>query len=187
VSTSPAKSFEEASERHEHGREGPRWIPIAAAVLAVLAAISSYFGNLRSTEALVAKNDSIVATTLASDTYAQYQAGRIKYYLAQTAIDSGLSSGANLGKLEATAAKEQVKGAPLLEKARRYEEAAKHDNEHSVHLLHQHETIEVGVTLFEVGIVLVSITALVGSRLLPITAGVAAALGMVFFLYGIFR
>ncbi|GAC1660153.1 MAG: hypothetical protein NVS4B13_08080 [Candidatus Elarobacter sp.] len=185
MSTHAAKSFEEAQERREHGPSGPRWVPIAAAVLAVLAAIAGYFGNLRSTEALVAKNDAIVATTHASDTYAQYQAGRIKYYIAQSALDQGLNPGGNEKKLKATVEHEKPKGAPLLEKARGFEEQAAHHNAHSEHLLHEHETIEVGATLFEVAIVLVSITALIGSRLLPITGGVAAVLGMGFFLVGL--
>ena len=49
----------------------------------------------------------------------------------------------------------------------------------------QHETIEVATTLFEVAIVLVSITALVGSRVLPVSAGIAAALGLGFFVAGL--
>jgi hypothetical protein len=186
VST-PAKAFEEAHERHEHGREGPGWVPLAAAVLAVLAAVSGYFGNLRSTEALVAKNDAIVSTTKASDTWAQYQAERIKYYIAQTALDGGVGPGANTARLKKNAAEEKAKAPPLMEKARGFEEEAVRDNERSERLLKQHETIEVGTTLFEVAIVLVSITVLVGSRLLPFVSGLAAVIGMAFFLLGLTR
>ena len=187
MNTSPAKSFEEAHDRHEHGHEGPRWVPIAAAVLAVLAAIAGYFGNLRSTQALIAKNDAIVATTHASDTYSQYQSGRIKFYLAQTALDQGVNPGGDRAKLAGTADKEGAKGPALLKKAKAFEDEAALQNERSARLLDQHETIEVAATLFEVAIVLVSITALVGSRLLPVTAGVAAVLGMGFFLVGLTR
>lgn len=186
MSEHAAKSFEEAQERHDHaGHGGPRWVPIAAAVLAVLAAIASYFGNLRSTQALFAKNEAIVATTHASDTYAQYQAGRIKYYVAQTALDQGVGPGGDAPKLAETVKGEKAKGPPLLEKARTFEEDAAHQNDRSEHLLSAHETIEVGATLFEVAIVLVSITALVGSRLLPVVAGIAALLGMGFFIVGL--
>ena len=69
--------------------------------------------------------------------------------------------------------------------AHAFEADARRWSERSEQLLRQHETIEVGSTLFEVAIVLVSITALVGSRLLPITAGVAAILGMVFVVAGL--
>ncbi|GAC1583259.1 MAG: hypothetical protein NVS3B7_18690 [Candidatus Elarobacter sp.] len=185
--SNPAKAFEEAHERHEHGRESPSWVSLAAAILAVLAAVSGYFGSLRSTEALIAKNDAIVATTHASDTFAQYQAGRIKYYVARTAMQQGVNPGGDVAALKETIAKEGAKGAPLLEKARAFEEDSKHFNEHSEKLLKQHETIEVGTTLFEVSIVLVSITVLVGSRLLPLAAGAASLLGMIFFLIGLLR
>jgi hypothetical protein len=181
-----AKSFEEAQERHEH-HGGPRWVPIAAAILAVLAAVSSYFGNLRSTQALVEKNDSIVSTTKASDTWSQYQAERVKYYIATTAIDQGVNAGGNAAALADLAKKETAKAPPLMEKAKAFEEAAERHNKRSERLLKQHETIEVGTTLFEVAIVLVSITALVGSRLLPISAGVAAVLGIGFFLFGLVK
>jgi hypothetical protein len=187
VSTHPAKAFEEAHERHEHGREGPSWVPLAAAVLAVLAAVSGYFGNLRSTQALVEKNDAIVATTHASDTWAQYQAERIKFYIAQTALDGGVGPGANAGRLKSNAAEEKAKAPPLMKKARAFEEESVHHNERSEQLLKQHETIEVGTTLFEVAIVLVSITVLVGSRLLPFVGGAAALIGVLFFALGLTR
>jgi hypothetical protein len=183
----PAKSFAEAHERHQHGREGPSWIPLAAAVLAVLAAVSGYFGNLCSTEALVEKNDAIVATTHASDTWAQYQAGRIKYYISQSALDAGVGPAANIARLRKNAAEEKAKGPPLTKKAKGFEEEALHHNQRSERLIRQHETIEVGTTLFEVAIVLVSITVLVGSRLLPIVGGTAAALGILFFVVGLTR
>jgi hypothetical protein len=186
VSAGAAKSFEEAKERHEH-HGGPSWVPIAAAVLAVLAAVSGYFGNLRSTQALVEKNDAIVATTHASDTWSQYQSERVKYYIATTAIDQGVNGNGNEDNIRRLAASEKKKAPPLMTQARAYEEEAKHHNERSERLLQQHETIEVGSTLFEVAIVLVSITALVGSRVLPYTAGAAAVLGMLFFLIGLTR
>ena len=127
MSTTASQTFEEAHERHAHAGEGPRWVPIAAAVLAVLSAVSGYFGNLRSTQALVAKNDAIVATTHASDTFAQYQAGRIKYYIAQTALDQGVTASGDAAKLRDTIAREGAKGPPLLKKAALFEAQAAHE------------------------------------------------------------
>jgi Domain of unknown function (DUF4337) len=182
----PAKVVEEAQERHHAaGEHGPRWVPLAAAILGVLAAITTFVSNLRSTNALIAKNDSIVATTHASDTYNEFQAGRIKYYIYQAAIDTDHSG--NVAKLRATADRETKKGPPLLAKARRFDEQAARDNERSERLLFSHDVIEVATTLFEVSIVLVSITALVGSRLLPTVAGVASLIGVIVFLVGLFR
>ena len=184
---SAAKTFEEAHERHEHGHEGPRWIPVVAASLAVLAAVSGFLSNIRMTAALMAKNDAIVKTTLSSDAYAEYQSSRIKYYIAQTAIDAGIGPNGKISKLRSVIAHEEAKKKPLLEKAQEYVAQAKEENEHSERLLKSHEVIEVAVTLFEISIVLVSITALVGSRLLPWVAGVASAAGIVILLIGLTR
>ena len=184
--SSPAEAFKEAHERHEAaGEHGPRWVPLAAAILAVMAALSGFLSNLRSTAALVAKNDAIIATARSSDTYAQYQAGRLKYYVYQAAVDAGTAH--DPAKLRATAAREVAKGPPLLKKGEAYQAAAERYNEKSERLLGSHEIIEVATTLFEVSIVLVSITALVDSRLLPIVAGVASGIGLVIFLIGAFR
>jgi hypothetical protein len=185
--TTPAQSFEEASERHARGSDGPRWVPVAAAALAVLAALGGFLSNLRSTGALIAKNDSIVATTRASDTYNEYQASRLKFYISQSEIDAGVGPGGSVARLKDNVKHQAAKGPALLAKAREFEHEAERANVRSEHLLGQHETIEVATTLFEVSIVLVSITALVGSRLLPIVAGVASALGIAIFAYGLLR
>jgi hypothetical protein len=179
-----AQTFHEAQERHEHGRDSAeKWVPVFAAILAVLSAVSGFLSNVRSTAALVAKNDAIVATAHASDTYAQYEAERQKFYAYQSLVDAGIVK--NVAKVRATADREAKKAPPLLAKAHRFEELSAHHDAHSDSLLASHERIEVAATLFEVAIVLVSISALVGSRLLPITAGVATAIGLVIFVAGL--
>jgi hypothetical protein len=182
----PAKVVEEAHERHHAaGEHGPRWVPLAAAILGVLAALTTFFSNLRSTGALIAKNDAIVATARAADTYSEYESGRIKYYIYQVAVDT--TRGGDVAKLRGVADHESQKGPPLLARARAFDEQAARDNEHSERLLVSHEIIEVATTLFEVSIVLISITALVGSRLLPAVAGTASAVGVIVFLIGLVR
>jgi hypothetical protein len=183
-----SKTFEDATERVKAaGEGGPRWIPVAAAALAVLAAVSGYLANVRATHALIAKNDSIVATTRASDTYNEYQAERLKYVVVETALEAGTGPSSDVAKLRATADREAKKGPPLLKIAQSFDRRAEELDQKSEHLMDQHETIEIGSTLFEVSIVLVSITALVGSRLLPIAAGAAATLGLLSFIVGLLR
>jgi len=164
-----------------HGHEGPRWIPVAAAVLAVLAALSGFVSNLRATAAVIEKNDAIVAVSRAADTWSEYEAERIKYYVYQSQIDGGNER----PKLRQTAAREAKKSPPIAARARAYEHDADEHNRASEHVLAQHETLEVATTLFEVAIVVVSISALVGSRLLHIVAAVAAAIGLAVFFAGL--
>jgi hypothetical protein len=183
-----AKVFEESKERVEAAHEGgERWVPVAAAVLAVFAAVSGFLSNQRSTQALIAKNDSIVATTRAADAYNEYQAARLKYAVAETALDAGVRPGGDAAKLTAAATHEERKAPAALRKAQEFERQAVQLDDRSERRLRAHETIEMGSTLFEVSIVLVSITALVGSRLLPIAAGIASALGIICLIYGLLQ
>lgn len=184
--TTPADAFQEARERHAAaGEHGPRWVPLAAAILAVLAAVSGFVANTRAAEALNSKNDAIIATTRAADTYNEYEARSIKEHIYQAAIDAGTAR--NPVPLRAIVVHERAAKVPVLRRARAFEADARRDSAESDRLLAAHEVIEIATTLFEVAIVLVSITALVGSRLLPIAAGAAAACGLVVFALGAAR
>jgi hypothetical protein len=184
---SPAEHFQEAQERHEAaGEHGPRWIPLAAAVLAVLAAISGFVGNLRATASLSAKDDAIIATTRAADAYNEYESRSIKQHISEALLESGLA--VNAAKLRASADHEASGKDPLQRKAAGFERDAALDAARSEHMLVAHETLDVATTLFEVAIVLVSITALAGSKwLLPITAATAAGIGVIVLIIGVLR
>lgn len=187
MSFEPHKAFEEAAERHEHaahgGGRGARWVPIAAAILAVLAAIANLVGSQRSTSAIVSKNEAILFTARASDTYNEYEARSIKQHIYEAALATG--SAREPAKLAAVAKHERTAKVPVLEKARGFEEEAKLANERSERSLKSFETIEVGVTFLEVAIVLVSISALASTPFLTIVAVLASAVGIVIFLMGL--
>lgn len=175
--SSPIEQFRETAEQHGHEGRGPRWIPIAAAVLAVLAAISGFLGNLRATSSLTAKNDAVIATTRAADAWNEFEADSIKQHIYEAAIVAGRS--VNAAKLSAVVESEKRKKGPIAAKAHGLEHEAEADNARSERLLQQHEYFEIGSALFEVAIVLVSITALAGSRLLPVMAALATVVGLI--------
>lgn len=178
------KAFEEARERTEHGwLHGSRWIPIAAATLALLAAVTALLGNLRVTQSTMAKSDAIIAMTRAADTYNEYEASSIKQHIYEAVVAGGAAREPD--KLRSVAKHEAAKKPPLLTKARAFEAEALRNTERSEHLLFSHEILAVATTLFEISIVLVSITALVGSRLLPIVAAVASAIGLSVAIFGL--
>jgi hypothetical protein len=161
--------------------EGPRWIALAAAVLAVLAALCGLLSNLRVTQSTMAKSDAIIHTAQASDTYGEYESRSIKQHVYEAAVAAGARDPA---KLQAIAQHESAGKEPLLKKAKALQEEALHDTERAEHLLHAHEVLEVATTLFEVAIVMVSIAALVGTRLLPLVAAIATGSGLIVGLYG---
>ena len=157
--------------------KAPRWIPIATALLALLAAVTGLLGNLRVTQANFAKSNAIIATTHAADTYNEYESRSIKGHIYEAAIASGTARDPRA--LERIAEHESAGKPALLKKAKAFEVEAQQFSERSEHILTSHEILEVSTTLFEIAIVLISVAALVGSRLLPLTAGVAGVVGAV--------
>ncbi len=71
-----------------------------------------------------------------------------------------------------------------MDKAKRYEAQAAALNGRAERFLRAHEVLEVSTTLFEIAIVLVSITALVGSRLLLLVSAAAASIAIAVLIAG---
>ena len=178
------KAFEEAHERGEHG-SAPRWIPIAAATLALLAAVSGLLANFRVTQSSHAKADAIILFAKASDAYGEYEARSIKQHISEAVAD--LEPGGRASAARAVAAHEKSGKSALLEKAKTFEADSQHATERSEQLLVSHEILEFATTLFEVAIVLISIAALVGSRLLPTIGFAASGIGIVVAIVGFLR
>jgi len=181
------KALEDAERRHEHAlKEERRWIPIAAAVVAVFAALATLFSNQRSTVALVAKNEAILAQAKASDQYNYFESKRIKYHLYAAFADAHVTSNVQGERhLRSVAQKEEQEAKPILADARKLERESLADQERSEVALKSHEVLEVAVTLFEVSIVFVSISALTTTRVLAYVAAASTAVGMVFLFLGL--
>jgi len=182
-------TFEEASEIGGHGphqaRHGARWVPIAAAILAVVTAIFTLFTAQRSTESLVEKNEAILQTTRASDAYNEYEARSVKEHIYESLVQAGVAR--NTAALERVAQHERAAGKPAFAKAKLAEQRATEANTSSARLRTQFVTMEIGITLLDISIVLVSISALVTTPALTIVAGSAAALGLLTCVVGFFR
>jgi hypothetical protein len=174
------KTFEEASEIGGHGahqaKHGAKWVPIAAAVLAVITAVFTLFTAQRSTESLVEKNEAILQTTRASDAYNEYEARSIKQHIYESLVTAGIAR--NPDALERVAQHERAAGKPVLAKAKLAEQSAAEANARATRLRSQFVTMEIGITLLDIAIVLVSISALVSTPALTIVAASAAAVGL---------
>ena len=187
------KAIAEAKERHERAERGSgsgaprhaRFVPVAAAVLAVVAAIASLLSNKSATEALQLKNEAILRRTEASDSFAFYQARSIKEHIYRATADANPAlSVAARARLIAISTHERSAKTPLLEKARGEEEAARTASERSERASHEHEILEGAVTLFEVAIAVVSISALTSSTFLIVFGAIAALLGVGLTIFG---
>lgn len=178
----PHEHVAEAAERHEQFG-GPRWMPIAAAVVAVLAALANMVSTQRVNQALIEKNQAILLFTHASDAYNYYQAKSIKedVYLAT----STLHVGDFVAQLRKVADHEHASKQVVLQKARDFEKKAEEEDAKSERLMRSRETMEIGVAFLQVAIVILSISSLVGTLLLPIMAAGCTAVGLGFFIAGL--
>lgn len=187
-SFSAGRAFEEASERREQVAEGGILVPVSAAVIAVFAALATLFANHSSISGLAEKNEAILFQTKSSDQYAYYESSRIKVHVYQALLGSGLVTGAGATKqMQGVVKTEQTKANRINKVAHRFELTATDHLDASERFMRAYESYEVAATLFEVSIVLVSITALTRTKVLLFIAYAASAVGVGFFSSGFLR
>jgi hypothetical protein len=179
-------SHPEGATHSVEAASGNRPISLVVAIIAVLAALGTLFAHHRSIHALSSKNQAILVQGRATDTYNAYEAGQIRLNIYQALVASDLVRSAKTkAKLESVADKVQTSSAATLEKAQSLEEQAKNADERSDRLMKSYETLQFATTMFEVSIVLVSISALAGTRVFLPVGCTLSAVGLVFFIVGL--
>jgi hypothetical protein len=174
------KLQEQISEAHEeHGREAGwlKYAGLAAAIFAVVAAVSA----LRSGDLI---NEATVAQIKASDTWNEYQSARQKEHIYTVGVDNltdrGSKNAALTRSYHAQIAKEAAKEKPLGEKARKLEEESAAEIE-------RHHAFEYAVALLQVGIALSAVSALARYKPAWFVSLAVGAVGIVFFFLGLAR
>lgn len=177
--SSPSKQLEEANERHEHARSGDWLVPLTSAIIAVLAALGSLFAHHMSIQALYLKNQALHETIKASDQFAYYQAKRVRVgiYSALLAADVARDEKGR-ANLKAAVNHEETSSLAVLGDAKALEAEASHQEDHAETELSSFATFEIATTLFEIAIVLASISALTRARVLLWTGAGLSAIGV---------
>lgn len=180
------QAFEDATHRHIMMRSHhDRLIPLAAAIIAVLAALGALFAHHRSISALSVKNEAILFQAKASDQYNYYEAKRVKYAVYTALLSAGaFKNDADRNKMQATANHEQTSSLDILGRAQTLERQAAQEQERSESILRSFETLEIATTLFDISIVLVSISALSETRIMLYLGCGLSAIGVVFLTIG---
>jgi len=175
-------AYSEISEAAERQKESgaSRWMPIAAAAMAVLAALATMMSNSRATQAIISKNQAILSFTRASDTYNYYQAKSIKEEVYRATTLSSANAAAKTIIDHEHATKQGV-----LAKATALEKQAEAEDAMSERYVDSYETLEKGVAFLEVAVVVFSISSLVSGFVLPIVAAIAAVVGIGFAVSGL--
>lgn len=165
---------------------GSRLVSLAAAIIAVLAALGTLYAHHRSISALSSKNQAILTQARATDTFNAYEAKQTRFNIYRALLASDLVRKAETrARLESVADSESVSAPPVLQRARDLEKRALHEDERSDQIMKSYETLQFATTAFEISIVLVSISALAGARLLLPLGCVLSAFGLVLFVTGL--
>ncbi|HTX60544.1 MAG TPA: DUF4337 family protein [Verrucomicrobiae bacterium] len=179
----------EANEIHESAGRGHRIAPVAAAIIAVLAALGTLFSHHRSIMVLTAKNGAILKQAQASDRFNSYESKRIRYQLIQALLDAGLPQDPGT-RARFVKAAENLDAASLetQNEARELERRSMELENQAEELLQSYETLEIGTTFCEVAIVIVSLSALARRQWIFLTVGAAlSGTGLVFLVVGFFQ
>lgn len=183
--TTPSKVFERATEGGEHPHGGDRLVPIASAIIAVLAAVGSLLGHHASIQALDIKNRALQETVQASDQFTYYQTKRVRAGIYSALLTAGVARDAQTrANLKDSLDHEQTSSLAVLADAKKLEADAALRQDAAEVKLHAFETFEIATATFEIAIVLASIAALTQARpLLWIGIGLSA-FGVVMLLVG---
>lgn len=184
-----SREMREVGERAAQVAEGERFIPVSTAIVAVLAALATLFSNHSSVSGLQARTQAGITQTKAADQYNYYEAKRIKAEVNQALLEAGLvTNPTTRTSLQARIGKQNGDAAKILATAQAEEAQSEHEMEQAERAMGSYEAHEIAATLFEVSIVLLSITALTHKfKGLLTVAGIATAAGLAFFVAGLVR
>jgi hypothetical protein len=168
-----------SEERAAKGEAFDQRIALFTAVLATLAAVTSFLGGHTQNEALLHKNEAVLIKAQASDAWGYYQAEDLKRHLAQIEIDLAppRSDMKQNAEHRADVARYRARGAGLKTQAEALDHRSAEANAESDEALRPHTMLALAVTAIQVAIALASITALTGRRWLLWVAGAAALVG----------
>ena len=182
---------ERLEQATEHGLEmakhRDRWLTylsLSTALIAVLAAIAALESGAYSNEALLQKNEALLARAEASDQWAFYQAKSIKgvIYSSQFAALKGFQSRSRGTCPEGSRPIRYEKNKEISNKARELESEEKKQNELSDVSMEHHHRFAYAVTMFQIGIALSAVAALSRQRIIWYGGIGIAVFGLVCFI-----
>jgi len=179
------ESIKEAVEGAERRAHWIVYLSFTTALIAVLAAIASLESGTYSNEALLEKNEALLAQTKAADQWAYYQAKSVKgtIYASQAAAAQG-SNPELASKAKQEAARYAAEEEEISKSAKELEKEVKEDGERSSQNMEHHHRFAYAVTMFQISIALAAVAALSRQKFVWFAGLVVAVLGFVYFLDG---
>jgi lipopolysaccharide export LptBFGC system permease protein LptF len=183
------EKLEEATERAvEASEHRARWIiylSFTTALIAVLAAIAALESGTYSNQALLEKNEALLAQTRASDQWAYYQAKSVKgtIYASQAAAVQG-SNAELAAKAQKEAERYAAEEEEISKTAKELEKQVQEDTERSSESMEHHHRFAYSVTMFQISIALAAVAALSRQKSVWFAGLVVAVMGFIYFVDG---
>jgi hypothetical protein len=183
------EKLEEATERAVEGAEHQvRWIvylSFSTALIAVLAAIAALESGAYSNEALLQKNEALLAQAKASDQWSYYQAKSVKGAVYASQAATLQSSNPEVAKkAQAEAERYAAEEKEISKSAGEFEKEVKKNSEESEMSMEHHHRFAYSVTMFQISIALAAVAALSRQKFVWIVGLAVSAVGVVYFLDG---
>jgi|SRR5262249_2932576 lipopolysaccharide export LptBFGC system permease protein LptF len=182
------EKLEEATEPAIEAAHRSRWImylSFTTALIAVFAAIAALESGSYANEALLQKNEAVLAQTKASDQWAYYQAKSVKSTIYSTQAAASKSSNPDLAaKAQKEAERYATEEAEISKAAKDLETEAGEETQSSAHSLEHHHRFAYAVTMFQVSIALAAVAALSRQKPIWLIGLMISVVGVVYFLDG---
>ena len=161
------------------------YLSFTTALVAVFAAIGALESGSYANEALLQKNEAVLAQSKASDQLAYYQAKSVKSTIYTTQAAASKSSDPALAaKAQQEAERYATEEAEISKAAKDLEKEAHDETELSVHSLEHHHRFAYAVTMFQVSIALAAVAALSRQKAIWLVGLMISIIGIVYFVDG---
>jgi Domain of unknown function (DUF4337) len=183
------EKLEEATERAveaaEHRSLWIVYLSFSTALIAVLAAIAALESGAFSNEALIQKNEALLAQAQASDQWAYYQAKSVKaaIYASQAAATQS-SNPVLANKAQQQANRYSKEEEEISKAAKEREKEVAEKGELSAVSMEHHHRFAYSVTMFQISIALAAVAALSKQKGVWFAGLVVAAAGLIYFADG---
>ena len=179
------EKLEEASEAAEAHSKWITHLSFTTALIAVLAAIAALESGAYSNDALLLKNEALLAQTKAADQWAYYQAKSVKATIYSSQASQLSTSNPDLAaKAQKEAERFAHEEEEITRTANELEKHVNEDSERSNESMEHHHRFAYAVTMFQISIALSAVAALSRQRAVWFAGLLVAVVGIVYFIDG---
>jgi hypothetical protein len=181
------EATEHAVEAAEHRARWIVYLSFSTALIAVLAAVAALESGAYSNEALLQKNEALLAQAKASDQWSYYQAKSVKATVYSTQAAAAQTANPEFAKKAQGEAERYAREEQEINKtAKEFEEEVKKDSELSDKSMEHHHRFAYSVTMFQISIALAAVAALSRQKIVWVFGLLVSAVGVVYFLDGFY-